>query len=74
MNEISSNIFVTSRNFKENFWKISFKIDRNEWKYKLRKFNLIFKKWMKIIVKKIPKINKKNLKIKLVISEISNKF
>ena len=29
---------------------------------------------MKIIVKKIPKINKKNLKIKLVISEISNKF
>ena len=74
MNEISSNIFVTSRNFKENFWKISFKIDRNEWKYKLRKFNLIFKKWMKIIVKKIPKINKKNLKIKFVISEISNKF
>ena len=74
MNEISSNIFVTSRNFKENFWKISFKIDRNEWKYKLSKFNLIFKKWMKIIVKKIPKINKKNLKIKLVISEISNKF
>ena len=59
MNEISSNIFVTSRNFKENFWKISFKIDRNEWKYKLRKFNLIFKKWMKIIVKKSQKSTKK---------------
>ena len=58
MNEISSNIFVTSRNFKENFWKISFKIDRNEWKYKLRKFNSIFKKWMKIIVEKSQKTTK----------------
>ena len=51
--------FVISEISKKSFWKISFKIDKNEWKYyHLRKFNLIFKKWMKIIVEKSQKSTK----------------